>query len=190
MDTNTTYIALENDGKTIKYNVEQNNNGDGEQGHVEILGFVTNGTSGGTGGGSGGAGKSGSLCGWVVDSSITGAGAGDTALVMCDGHNPRISCPSGYTKRDIMDIGAVAVTYYSRISTCVSNGGGTGGGSTEQGYIEPGFENFPKEVVCTYNGSNNKIKFKLESFYNIDNPSSAMAYYLTASTIDRWTLIV
>lgn len=51
MDTNTTYIALENDGKTIKYNVEQNNNGDGEQGHVEILGFVTNGTGGGGGGG-------------------------------------------------------------------------------------------------------------------------------------------
>ena len=49
MDTNTTYIALENDGKTIKYNVEQNNNGDGEQGHVEILGFVTNATGGGSG---------------------------------------------------------------------------------------------------------------------------------------------
>ena len=89
----------------------------------------------GGGGGSGGAGKSGSLCGWVVDSSITGAGAGDTALVMCDGHNPRISCPSGYTKRDIMDIGAVAVTYYSRISTCVSDGGGSGGGGGSQSNI-------------------------------------------------------
>lgn len=64
MDTNTTYIALENDGKTIKYNVEQNNNGDGEQGHVEILGFVTNGT-GGSGGGSGGG------TGWVDVSSTT-----------------------------------------------------------------------------------------------------------------------
>ena len=69
-------------------------------------------------------------------------------------------------------------------------GGGDGGGSTEQGYIEPGFENFPKEVVCTYNGSNNKIKFKLEAFYDIDKPSSAMAYYLSASTINRWTMIV
>ena len=59
METNTTYIALESDGKTIKYNVEQNNNGDGEQGHVEVLGFVTNATGGGSGGGSTGG------SGWV-----------------------------------------------------------------------------------------------------------------------------